>query len=187
MGSSHQLVSWEQLANRLFHIRKLQSLLLLPASTTARITLCVRQWLIWGMHLPWITPHLSQDEGTSTSRGTQNHRMAWVGRDLKDHEPPTRLPQAGPPTSTCNTRPGCPGPHPPWPWTPPGMGTYRPILPSSLQRLADIPQSSKSVLWLTNVRSHGVSKRHLHFKTRSPAAKHTLSGQNEPHRLLNLQ
>jgi len=118
---------------------------------------------------------------------SQNHRMAWVGRDLMNHESPTPLPQAGPPTSTCNTRPGCPGPHPPWPWTPPGMGTYRPILPSSLQRLADIPQSSKSVLWLTNVRSHGVSKRHLHFKTRSPAAKHTLSGQNEPHRLLNLQ
>jgi len=36
--------------------------------------------------------------------------MAWVGRDLKDHVAPTPMPQAGPPTSTSNTRPGCPGP-----------------------------------------------------------------------------
>jgi len=28
--------------------------------------------------------------------------MAWVGRDLKDHQAPTSLPQAGPPTSTFN-------------------------------------------------------------------------------------
>ena len=46
---------------------------------------------------------------------SQNHRMAWVGRDLKDHEAPTLLPKAGPPTSMFNTRPGCPGPHPTWP------------------------------------------------------------------------
>ena len=45
----------------------------------------------------------------------ENHRMAWVGRDFKDHEAPTPLPHAGPPTSICNTRPGCPGPHPTWP------------------------------------------------------------------------
>jgi len=31
------------------------------------------------------------------------------------------LPHAGPPTSTFNTRPACPGPHPAWSWTPPGM------------------------------------------------------------------
>jgi len=36
--------------------------------------------------------------------------MAWVGKDLKDYEAPTPLPQAGPPTSTFNSRPGCPGP-----------------------------------------------------------------------------
>jgi len=28
----------------------------------------------------------------------------------------------GPPTSTFNTRPGYPGPHPTWPWTSPGTG-----------------------------------------------------------------
>jgi len=39
--------------------------------------------------------------------------MAWVGRDLKDHEAPTPLLHAGPPTSTFNTSPGCPRPHPP--------------------------------------------------------------------------
>ena len=46
--------------------------------------------------------------------------MAWVGRDLKDHEAPTPLLQSGPPASPFNTRPGCPGPHPTWHWTPPG-------------------------------------------------------------------
>ena len=45
-------------------------------------------------------------------RTTQNHRMAWVGRDLKDHASPIPVSQAGPPTFTFNTRPGCPGPHP---------------------------------------------------------------------------
>ena len=30
-------------------------------------------------------------------------------------------PQGGPPAPTFNTSPGCPGPHPTWPWTPPGM------------------------------------------------------------------
>ena len=34
--------------------------------------------------------------------------MAWVGRDLKDHQAPTPLPGAGPPTSTSDARPGCP-------------------------------------------------------------------------------
>jgi len=38
--------------------------------------------------------------------------MAQVGRDLKDHEAPTPLSQAEPPTSTFSTREGCPGPHP---------------------------------------------------------------------------
>jgi len=32
--------------------------------------------------------------------------MAWVGRDLKDHQAPTPLPHAGLPVSTFNTRPG---------------------------------------------------------------------------------
>ena len=31
--------------------------------------------------------------------GIRNHRMAWAGRDLKDHEAPTSLPRAEPPTS----------------------------------------------------------------------------------------
>jgi len=38
--------------------------------------------------------------------------MAQVGRDLKDYEAPTPLPQAGLPNSTFNTSPGCPGSHP---------------------------------------------------------------------------
>ena len=53
--------------------------------------------------------------------------MAWVGRDLKDHQAPTLLPQAGPPTSIPNIRPDCPGPHSIWPWTPPGTGHPQPL------------------------------------------------------------
>lgn len=34
------------------------------------------------------------------------HRMAWIVRDLKDHQHPTHLPQAGLPTSISNTRQG---------------------------------------------------------------------------------
>jgi len=35
---------------------------------------------------------------------SQNHRMAWVGRDLKDHGAPAPRPHAGPPTSAFNAR-----------------------------------------------------------------------------------
>jgi len=52
---------------------------------------------------------------------SQNHRTAWGGRDLKDHEAPTPPLQVGPPMPVSNSRPGCPGPHPTWPCTPPGM------------------------------------------------------------------
>ena len=34
--------------------------------------------------------------------------MAWVGRDPEDRQAPLSLPQAGPPTSESNARPGCP-------------------------------------------------------------------------------
>jgi len=47
-----------------------------------------------------------------------NHRIVWVGRDLKDHLVPTPLPWAG----TAYTRPGCSKPYPAWPWTLPGRG-----------------------------------------------------------------
>jgi len=80
--------------------------------------------------------------------------MAWVGRDLKYHQVPTPLPQAGSPTSISNTRPGYPGPHPTWPWTPPGMGHPQPLwaacsaphhslgkeLPPDIQPKSSLPQ-----------------------------------------------
>ena len=37
-----------------------------------------------------------------------NQRIVWVGRKFKAHQP-----------QPCS---GCPGPHPAWPWAPPGMG-----------------------------------------------------------------
>jgi len=50
---------------------------------------------------------------------SQNRRMAWVeGTSKTIYFQP--LPWAGlPPTSS-----GCPGPHPTWPWAPPGMGHH---------------------------------------------------------------
>ena len=50
------------------------------------------------------------------------HRMAWVEKDHSDHVVSTPLLCAGSPT----TRPGCPEPHPAWPWMPPGMGHPHP-------------------------------------------------------------
>jgi len=44
--------------------------------------------------------------------------MAWVEKYLKDHLASTLLSRAGSPT----TRPGCPEPHPAWPWMHLGMG-----------------------------------------------------------------
>ena len=42
---------------------------------------------------------------------SQNHRMIWVGRDLKGHLIPNCLPWAGTPS----TRPDCSKPHLVWP------------------------------------------------------------------------
>lgn len=63
--------------------------------------------------LPSTLPSTKQTEHhvSSLIGFPQNHRMAW---DLKDHDAPTLLPKAGPPTSMFNTRPGCPRPHPNW-------------------------------------------------------------------------
>jgi len=44
--------------------------------------------------------------------------MAWGAKDHNDHRGSTPLLCAGSPTS----RPGCPEPHPAWPWMPPEMG-----------------------------------------------------------------
>ena len=53
---------------------------------------------------------------------SQNHGMAWVEKDHNDHRVSTPLLCAGSPT----TRPGCPEPHPAWPWMPPGKGGISP-------------------------------------------------------------
>ena len=62
----------------------------------------------------------------TTSAFTWAHRMndrtAWVEKDHNDHRVSTPLLCAGSPT----TRPGCPEPHPAWPWMPPGMGYPQP-------------------------------------------------------------
>jgi len=42
---------------------------------------------------------------------SQNHRMVWVGQDLKDHLVPTPLPWTGTPS----TRPDRSKTHPTWP------------------------------------------------------------------------
>jgi len=50
--------------------------------------------------------------------------MAWVGRDLKDLQIPTLLPEAGLPAPRSSARSNCPGPHPIWPETLQGRGTH---------------------------------------------------------------
>ena len=48
------------------------------------------------------------------------HRMTCIEKDHSDHRVSTPLLCAGLPT----TRPGCPEPHPAWPWMPPGWGIH---------------------------------------------------------------
>ena len=48
--------------------------------------------------------------------------MTWVEKDHNGHLVSTLLLCAGSPAS----RPGCPEPHPAWPWMPPGMGHPQP-------------------------------------------------------------
>ena len=55
-------------------------------------------------------------------QNTQNHRMAWIKKGLKGHWVSTPLLCEGSPA----TRPGCPEPHPAWPWMPPGTGNPQP-------------------------------------------------------------
>ena len=76
--------------------------------------------------LPGSWRFYQQGEVQRSYWATQPHRiiesqngLGWKGpQGSWSSNPP---PKAGPPTSTFNTRPGCPGPHPTWPWTPPGM------------------------------------------------------------------
>uniref|UniRef100_A0A669QM54 Chromodomain helicase DNA binding protein 6 n=1 Tax=Phasianus colchicus TaxID=9054 RepID=A0A669QM54_PHACC len=90
-----------------------------------------RGWMVWRSGSPGALSSQASipmpgKGGTRTAcfpiTESQNHRIARVGRDLKDHESPTPLPHAGPPTIPPNARPDCPGPHPIWPRTPPGTG-----------------------------------------------------------------
>ena len=66
--------------------------------------------LAWFLAQPGATSHhgkakrLTPQDREDKGRRGLNHRM--LGRDLKDHQVPTPQPQAGPPTSTFNNRPG---------------------------------------------------------------------------------
>ena len=72
----------------------------------------------------WTQIQPSGDDSANIQKQKQpqsasNHRIIELQNGLdwkgtKDHQVPTPLPQAGPPTFTFNTRPGCPGPHPTW-------------------------------------------------------------------------
>ena len=84
--------------------------------------------------------------------------MACIGMDLKDHQVPTPPPQAGLPISIFNARPGCPGFHPTWPWTPPGTGHPQPLWaacssasPPSGKELSPDIQTKSSLLQLKTI------------------------------------
>ena len=88
--------------------------------------------------------------------GATFHRMAQTGRDLKDHHAPIPLPRAGPPTSISNTRPGCTGPHPTWPWTPLVIGHPQPLWAACSSSEASIQTLKQSNVWIayTHTRSY---------------------------------
>jgi len=76
---------------------------------------CHLHWLQYDFqHAPAVSLYPSQmlGAGLVPIRWVNSHRMAWVGRDLKDHAVPSFPPWAGLPP----TRPGCPEPHPTWLW-----------------------------------------------------------------------
>jgi len=54
------------------------------------------QSLIWNIDTRW---EILQSPSEKSPKESENQRMAWVGRDLKDHWASTFLPQAGPPAS----------------------------------------------------------------------------------------
>jgi len=72
--------------------------------------------------------------------------MAWVGRYLKNHQVATALLQARLPNARSSTRSDCLGPHPAWPWTPPGTGH---------------PQALWATCSSTSPRHHSFSKKNL--------------------------
>jgi len=67
--------------------------------------------------------------------------MAWVEKDYSDHWLSTPLLCAGSPT----TRPGCPEPHPAWPWMPPGMGHPQPPWATNPDIVTDIIERYRTV------------------------------------------
>ena len=93
-------------------------------STAAILT----QWALTTAHrcsacMPACThPHTYQAVFLLALVFSQNHGIICIGRvDSSSNSNP--LPRAGlPPTSS-----GCPGPHPTWPWVPPGMGHSQPL------------------------------------------------------------
>jgi len=71
--------------------------------------------------------------------------MAWVEKDYNDHQVSTPLLCAGSPT----TRPGCPEPHPDWPWMPPGIGLPQPPWashPNMSQQCTQVTKKADGVL-----------------------------------------
>ena len=75
---------------------------------------------------------------------SEDHRMAWVEKDHNDHPVSTPLLCAGSPT----TRPGCPEPHPAWPWMPPEMGHPQPPWATCSSEITEIIQ------WMALPHSH---------------------------------
>ena len=94
-----------------------------PTKATLSLLSSARQGRENIMKCSWVKIGTGRDHSLIIIKGktdstSQNDRMVWVGRDLKDHLVPTPLPWTGTPS----TRPGCPKPHPTWPWTLPGRG-----------------------------------------------------------------
>lgn len=78
-----------------------------PIIKTVKILKSVQDQTHRDLHVMYVSSGTGIKE---TSIGSQNNRMAWVARNVKDHAVPTSLPKAG----MLPTKSGCPGPLPTW-------------------------------------------------------------------------
>lgn len=91
--------------------------------------------------------------------------MAWVRRDIKDHQAPSLCHGLVAPLSTS----GCPGPYPAWSWTPPWLtGLLSIRFPLSLGFLSNYMNSGQSPTQLSVPRKELL---HWYFQSLLPCLK----------------
>jgi len=72
-------------------------------------------WLLYAIEQLSAKQLLTRAESAWNLSHSKNHRIAWVGRDLKYPLVPAPLPRAGLPAARSSTGSGCSEPRPTWP------------------------------------------------------------------------